>query len=261
MASRINRAIELLAQDQAIYYVGGHTGHAVIFDRGRVPGPTTSNSGWSRDRDGGARRIYERPGRGQRHRFGPPHAGSNLRGSGQRRRAANIRFNTWQFRQPNGRCARSSRGANPGARFAIPEPRSELIDVSRPDTEAIEVADGPAGSRAPPSVKNDPAGDKIADKWNHQDQAIDDRLKCRGCQPSGNQQEILLVDYLQSVPDLPKVALIELTLVDCDVGLLGAIDALDHPRIDRLAHEAGLPDHLEPRMRIRLVPEHRASLL
>ena len=27
MASRINRAIELLAQDQAIYYLGAHTGH------------------------------------------------------------------------------------------------------------------------------------------------------------------------------------------------------------------------------------------
>ena len=27
MPSRINRAIELLAQDQAIYYVGAHSGH------------------------------------------------------------------------------------------------------------------------------------------------------------------------------------------------------------------------------------------
>src|SRR6266404_2916924 len=34
MASRINRAIELLAQDQAIYYVGGHTGHPLTHDRG-----------------------------------------------------------------------------------------------------------------------------------------------------------------------------------------------------------------------------------
>ena len=27
---RINRAIEQLAADQAIYYVGGHTGHVLI---------------------------------------------------------------------------------------------------------------------------------------------------------------------------------------------------------------------------------------
>ncbi len=35
MASRINRAIELLAQDQAIYYVGHHTGHVLSFAQGR----------------------------------------------------------------------------------------------------------------------------------------------------------------------------------------------------------------------------------
>jgi hypothetical protein len=35
MAHRINRAIELLAQDQAIYYVGGHTGHPLTYGSGR----------------------------------------------------------------------------------------------------------------------------------------------------------------------------------------------------------------------------------
>ena len=34
MASRINRAIELLAQDQAIYYVGAHTGHILTRAQG-----------------------------------------------------------------------------------------------------------------------------------------------------------------------------------------------------------------------------------
>jgi 4-hydroxy-2-oxoheptanedioate aldolase len=34
MASRINRAIELLAQDQAIYYVGAHTGHVLTAAQG-----------------------------------------------------------------------------------------------------------------------------------------------------------------------------------------------------------------------------------
>jgi 4-hydroxy-2-oxoheptanedioate aldolase len=29
-------AIELLAQDEAIYYVGGHTGHPLTRDRGRL---------------------------------------------------------------------------------------------------------------------------------------------------------------------------------------------------------------------------------
>jgi 4-hydroxy-2-oxoheptanedioate aldolase len=35
MASRINRAIELLQQDQAIYYTGHHTGHVLTYEEGR----------------------------------------------------------------------------------------------------------------------------------------------------------------------------------------------------------------------------------
>src|SRR5438552_18787419 len=35
VASRINRSIELLAQDQAIYYVGAHSGHVLTRAQGR----------------------------------------------------------------------------------------------------------------------------------------------------------------------------------------------------------------------------------
>ncbi|MEZ4860503.1 MAG: aldolase/citrate lyase family protein [Caldilineaceae bacterium] len=35
MANRINRAIELLAQDQPIYYMGGHTGHILTYEQGK----------------------------------------------------------------------------------------------------------------------------------------------------------------------------------------------------------------------------------
>ena len=34
MTPRINRAIELLAQDQTIYYMGGHTGHVLTYEQG-----------------------------------------------------------------------------------------------------------------------------------------------------------------------------------------------------------------------------------
>jgi 4-hydroxy-2-oxoheptanedioate aldolase len=34
MSPRINRAIELLAQDQPIYYMGGHTGHTLTYEQG-----------------------------------------------------------------------------------------------------------------------------------------------------------------------------------------------------------------------------------
>lgn len=40
MASRINRAIELVAHDQAIYYVGAHTGHVLTRAQGRADADT-----------------------------------------------------------------------------------------------------------------------------------------------------------------------------------------------------------------------------
>lgn len=35
MPERINRAIELLSQDQPIYYIGGHTGHVLTYEQGK----------------------------------------------------------------------------------------------------------------------------------------------------------------------------------------------------------------------------------
>ncbi|MCB0065006.1 MAG: hypothetical protein KDE19_22940 [Caldilineaceae bacterium] len=35
MTTRINRAIELLSQDQPIYYTGGHTGHVLTYEQGK----------------------------------------------------------------------------------------------------------------------------------------------------------------------------------------------------------------------------------
>lgn len=40
MATRINRAIELLQQDQAIYYVGAHSGHVLTYQQGREDAQT-----------------------------------------------------------------------------------------------------------------------------------------------------------------------------------------------------------------------------
>ena len=41
MANRINRAVELLAQDQPIYYVGGHTGHVLTYEQGKKDSHTS----------------------------------------------------------------------------------------------------------------------------------------------------------------------------------------------------------------------------
>ena len=40
MTDRINRAIELLAQDQAIYYDGPHSGHVLTYAQGREDAAT-----------------------------------------------------------------------------------------------------------------------------------------------------------------------------------------------------------------------------
>lgn len=40
MTKRINRAIELLEQDQTIYYAGGHTGHILTYEQGLVDAHT-----------------------------------------------------------------------------------------------------------------------------------------------------------------------------------------------------------------------------
>ncbi len=40
MAKRINRAIELLEQDQPIYYVGDHTGHVLTYKQGKMDAKT-----------------------------------------------------------------------------------------------------------------------------------------------------------------------------------------------------------------------------
>ena len=48
MANRINRAIELLAGDQAIYYVGGHSGHVLTHAQGQRCMPGRDDLGRSR---------------------------------------------------------------------------------------------------------------------------------------------------------------------------------------------------------------------
>ena len=40
MAKRINRAIELLEADQALYYDGPHTGHVLTYEQGRQDAKT-----------------------------------------------------------------------------------------------------------------------------------------------------------------------------------------------------------------------------
>jgi 4-hydroxy-2-oxoheptanedioate aldolase len=108
MAQRINRAIELLSQDQAIYYVGGHSGHILTRAQGREDAATWAdyiNVGMEHG-------AVDMTGLGEYMRglaeAGPTRSGhptpaviveAPVNGTD----AANIGANAWQFRQILGR--------------------------------------------------------------------------------------------------------------------------------------------------------------
>jgi 4-hydroxy-2-oxoheptanedioate aldolase len=108
MASRINRALELLEQDQAIYYVGGHSGHALTYEQGRRDAHTWAdyiNVGMEHG-------AFDMTGLGEYMRGlvdgGPTRSGHRtpaviVEAPVNGIDADNVRFNAWQFRQILGR--------------------------------------------------------------------------------------------------------------------------------------------------------------
>ena len=108
MANRVNRAIELLAQDQPIYYVGGHTGHVLTYEQGKQDAQTWAdyiNVGMehgSFDLAGLAEYLRGLVAGGPTpsgHRAPAVVVEAPVNGTDE----PNIRFNAWQFRQLLGR--------------------------------------------------------------------------------------------------------------------------------------------------------------
>jgi 4-hydroxy-2-oxoheptanedioate aldolase len=108
VASRINRAIELLAQDRAIYYVGGHSGHVLTRAAGRADAETWAdyiNVGMEHgafDMAGLAeymQGLVEGGPTRSGHRTPAVIVEAPVNGTD----AANIHYNAWQFRQILGR--------------------------------------------------------------------------------------------------------------------------------------------------------------
>jgi len=106
--SHINLALELLAQDQAIYYVGGHSGHVLTYSRGREDAHTWAdyiNVGMEHG-------CFDMAGLAEYMRGlvdgGPTRSGHRtptivVEAPVNGTDAANVRFNAWQFRQILGR--------------------------------------------------------------------------------------------------------------------------------------------------------------
>lgn len=108
MASRINRAIELLAQDQAIYYDGPHSGHVLTWAQGKADALTWAdyiNVGMEHgafDMTGLAeymRGLVDGGPTRSGHRTPAVVVEAPVNGTD----ADNVRFNAWQFRQILGR--------------------------------------------------------------------------------------------------------------------------------------------------------------
>ena len=108
MANRINRAIELLQQNQAIYYDGAHSGHELTYEQGRVDAGTWAdymNVGMehgSFDVAGLAEYLRGMTDAGvtrSGHRTPAVIVEAPVNGTDE----ANVRFNAWQFRQILGR--------------------------------------------------------------------------------------------------------------------------------------------------------------
>jgi 4-hydroxy-2-oxoheptanedioate aldolase len=104
VGNRINRAIELLEQDQPIYYVGGHTGHVLTREQGRQDAHAWAdyiNVGMehgSFDMAGLAAYmagLVEGGPTRSGHRAPAVIVEAPVNGTDE----ANIRFNAWQFRQ------------------------------------------------------------------------------------------------------------------------------------------------------------------
>jgi 4-hydroxy-2-oxoheptanedioate aldolase len=139
MAQRINRAIELLSQDQAIYYVGGHSGHVLTRAQGREDASTWAdyiNVGMEHgafDLAGLAdymRGLFEAGPT----RSGHPTPAVIVEVPVNGTDAASVRGNAWQFRQILGRGV-----------HGVLLCQAESADAARAFAEACRYPHQPAG--------------------------------------------------------------------------------------------------------------------
>jgi 2-keto-3-deoxy-L-rhamnonate aldolase RhmA len=139
MASRINRAIELLQQNQAIYYDGPHSGHVLTYAQGRDDAHSWAdymNVGMehgSFDMAGLAeylRGMVEGGPTASGHRTPAVIVEAPVNGTDE----ANVRFNAWQFRQILGRGA-----------HGILLCQAETVDAVRAFVEACRYPHHPQG--------------------------------------------------------------------------------------------------------------------
>src|SRR5271154_3103705 len=163
MPNRINRAIELLQQDQAIYYTGGHSGHVLTYAQAREDAHVWAdyiNVGMEHgafDLAGLAeymRGLVEGGPTRSGHRTPTVIVEAPVNGTDE----ANVRYNAWQFRQILGRGAHGvllCQAETAGAVRAFVEScryphHPEGVDPSLPSP--LPRMRGAAGAPCPPAL-------------------------------------------------------------------------------------------------------------
>ena len=104
MANRVNRAVELLSQDQPIYYTGAHTGHVLTYEQGKIDAHTWAdyiNVGMEHGAfnmaglDDYMRGLIDGGTTNSGHKTPAVIVETPVEGSSE----AIVRYNAWQFRQ------------------------------------------------------------------------------------------------------------------------------------------------------------------
>src|SRR3954454_24607060 len=165
MGKRINRCVELLEQDQAIYYDGAHSGHVLTHAQGRIDAGT-----WADYMNVGMEHgCFDMAGLAEYIRgmvdAGPTRSGHRtpsviVEAPVNGIDAAYVRYNAWQFRQILGRgahgillCQAETAGAvrafvescryphhTVGVDPAIPSPLARLDGATRPKDGGTDAA-------------------------------------------------------------------------------------------------------------------------
>jgi 4-hydroxy-2-oxoheptanedioate aldolase len=172
VANRINRAVELLEQDQAIYCIGEHTGHVLTYEQGREDAGTWAdyiNVGMEHgasDMTGLAeymRGLIDAGPTTSGHRAPTVIVELPVGGTDE----ANVRFNSWQIRQVLARgvhgillCQAENAAAvrafvescrYPVGRDGVDESLPSALDVMRGAAHTVPTGPGAARRRHPRS--------------------------------------------------------------------------------------------------------------
>jgi 2-keto-3-deoxy-L-rhamnonate aldolase RhmA len=241
MPSRINRAIELLEQDQPIYYVGGHTGHVLTYEQGIHDAQTWAdyiNVGMEHgafDMTGLAaymRGLVDGGPTRSGHRTPTVVVEAPVNGTDE----ANVRFNAWQFRQILARgvhgillCQAETAGAvrafvescrypqqTAGVSSSLPSPLERLRGAAPGPVGATELGVGTRGRGSEPTA---------APVWGLSTDAYLQRCDPWPLHPSG---ELLLgvklespegVERCEQILDVPGIGFAELGPGDLGLAL------------------------------------------